>query len=137
MPKLTQKQIFIFGGAALAVIVVLVLIFTNLKSDATPADVTLTMWGTASKDAINAAVAPYIALHKNVKLDYQQFAEATYEGKVIDALAGGQGPDIFMIGNHELLKFANKISPAPATTITPAKIDELFPQVVGEDFTHG
>jgi ABC-type glycerol-3-phosphate transport system substrate-binding protein len=58
----------------------------------------------------------------------------TYEKDLVEALASGQGPDIFLIQNNWLPKFADKVVPAPQTIITEQKFRNDFVDVVANDF---
>lgn len=50
-----------------------------------------------------------------------------YENALLNALAEGRGPDIFMIKNGSLLKYINKIYPAPFNLYNFEKLKNDFP----------
>jgi len=64
-------------------------------------EVTLTIWGVwDSSDAYDAFTKEYRNSHPNVKdIVYKKFPYEEYLGELLDALAAGKGPDIFMV-NH-------------------------------------
>lgn len=83
--------------------------------------VPLTVWGvfddTNKYDAIFRA---YTEQHPYIKnITYRKFTNEDYRNDLINALAAGNGPDIFMIHNTWLPEFQDKIAPVP-----PAIIDE-------------
>lgn len=135
MPQLSQKQIVIIGGIGFLVLIVLVLIFTNLRSSKAPPKVTLNVWGTVDADIIDRFKKGYEAVRKNVEVEYRFLPEAGYEEAVVSALAAGEGPDVFMIPAKSLSRNKNKLYPAPAAQFGLARLRELFPAVVEQDFT--
>lgn len=98
---------------------------------------TLTIWGVFDDERTftDTLIAPFALKYPKVAVTYRKLDEHTYEQDLINALAAGTGPDIFMIKNTWLIKHADKLSPAPETTMIPPKVAELFPNVVLNDFT--
>lgn len=68
------------------------------------------------------------------EIKYKKFSQDTYRDELIDALASGQGPDIFMINNSWVPYFENKTYPAPAHLVSEIDIQNNFPDVVSSDF---
>jgi multiple sugar transport system substrate-binding protein len=133
--KLSSKQIAILGGVGLLVLVVLVLIFNNLRSSEIPPKVTLKVWVTSDNDAINRFRDEYSKnIRKNVEVDYKVLPAASYEEAVVSALAAGEGPDVFMIPSKSLSRNQSKLYPAPAAQFSLAQLREQFPKVVEQDF---
>ncbi|MGC8775731.1 MAG: extracellular solute-binding protein [Minisyncoccia bacterium] len=131
----SKRQIIIFGGIAFLIIIV-VLIFVFGQRPAPPPEVKLTIWGIEPKTNFDPLISAYKALRPNVKIEYQQLEENNYRQKVLDALASGSGPDIFMIQNKTLLKDIYKIYPALSTQFNLAQLRQFFPQVVEDDFVY-
>ncbi len=67
-------------------------------------------------------------------ITFRKFPVEDYERELLDALAAGNGPDIFMVQNAWLPDYLNKIAPAPEGFINAKKLDEAFVDVVTEDF---
>lgn len=65
---------------------------------------------------------------------YRKLPVETYKQDLLDALATGQGPDIFMVRNSWMPQFADKIVPAPDYLIDPRSYKETFVDVVTNDF---
>lgn len=139
--KLSKQQIIIIGAGVLLVAVVLVAVFLNLRgSGPGGAAFTLKIWGIDGKDALSDALNGYKASHPLAALEYTQIPETNYYATVLDALASGQGPDVFYIGNHALPKYKNKIVPADPSrfpNFTLSNFRELFPSAPEEDFISG
>ncbi|MFH1188993.1 MAG: extracellular solute-binding protein [bacterium] len=129
-----QKTILgVFGFLFLAFIVLLVI---GLRDPAEQSKtINLTIWGTEDSTRVwNDLITAYQRQNPNAYIKYTQFPEDTYESSLVDALAAGAGPDIFMFHSSWLLKHYRKSAPAPSDMITLSDIQRLFPQVVEEDF---
>ena len=136
--NLTKNQIFIIFGIALVVIVLVLIVAGVIPGLKEPPQVTrnadLTIWGFDSKKAIDPAIATFAGNYKGVKISYREFAdEAGYEAALLDALAAGQGPDIFAVRNSGLAKNVNKIAPLARESLTTVQLHQFFPQVVERD----
>ncbi|HEY4496596.1 MAG TPA: extracellular solute-binding protein [Candidatus Paceibacterota bacterium] len=95
----------------------------------------LSMWGLEDDSAAwKSVIAAYQVQNSRISINYTGFSIEEYEQRLVDALAAGTGPDIFMFHNNWLLKHKNKIFAAPAEVATPITVSELFPQVVTQDF---
>ncbi len=59
-----------------------------------------------------------------------------YENALLNALAEGRGPDIFMIKNNQLFKYINKLYPLPQDLFNYnfLNLQENFPKIVVQDF---
>lgn len=133
--KLSPRQIVILLGAVAAIAVVWFFIATNLRKNSMPPEVQLTVWGTDDVPAVFEQVTQkYKAVRPNVTVSYERVGRAGYEEKLLNALASGQGPDIFVLPNRSLPKHIGKLVPADPSQISIAEIEELFPQIVGRDF---
>lgn len=132
--QFNPKQVVILGGAGLLVLIVLVLIFTNLRSSSTPPNVTLKVWGTMDSDLINRFKDEYKKTRANVEVDYRALPAAGYEEAVVSALAAGEGPDVFMIPSRSLARNKSKLAPVAPNQFSLAQLREQFPTVVEQDF---
>lgn len=136
MPQFTSRQLAIIGGAVLALLLIFAVVyFFGLRPQTNNASVSLTMWGTESPDAIQALTRAYSKVRSNVRVDYTQISDSDYSSKLINALAAGQGPDLFMVQSHELP--TSLIAPAPETQFTLSQVQTLFPKIVAQDFAPG
>lgn len=69
----------------------------------------------------------------NIRINYVQKDIETYEDELIDALASGQGPDIFSIHNDWLPKHKGKITPAGQNFWSLREFKENFVEVASFD----
>lgn len=74
-------------------------------------------------------INPYVG-----EIKYKKFSQDTYKQELIDALASGQGPDIFLMNNSWFPYFENKIFPAPTPFVSEQDVQNNFPDVVSDDF---
>lgn len=134
----SKTQVAIMGGVLLLVLV-FVLIFTGvipgLKEEGTETiKADITFWGIEEKSLYDPIINSYRKFYPGVNIRYTQINENRYEQDLVNALAAGQGPDIFMIHNDWLIKHYRKISPLPTELLTLRQFQQSFPAVVEQDF---
>lgn len=97
--------------------------------------INLEVWGVFDdSDAYTEAFKAYTERNPYVKgITYRKLSEQTYKEELIDAMASGRGPDIFMIRNTWVDTFTDKAVPAPSNLITEKEFRDAFVDVVVED----
>jgi len=104
-------------------------------------DLSLEVWGTLDQsDALNEIFENYKRINPNISnITYKKIATDTYKKELVDALASGQGPDIFLMNNTWLPSFKDKIVAAPEaeSVINEQKFRNNFVDVAAEDFVDG
>jgi len=120
---------------------ILVSLFFSGCSSSKPAGpqyhLTLEVWGFDDADVFFEAFANYVKLNPAVtQVNYkkQTLDVARYKEDILDALASGQGPDIFLIHNAWLPTYKDKISEAPVDVVNEQKVRNNFVDVVLSDF---
>ncbi len=132
----------IIGGAILAVvlfIVVFIVVIPALQTGSSTepsSKITLTVWGVDDENYFSAIETSYTAAHPNVAISYVQYPEDKYENALLNAMALGKGPDIFMIHRSWIDRQGNKMSPVSESQFPFVNIRNLFPQIVENDFTY-
>lgn len=93
------------------------------------------VWGVFDdSDAYAPAFAAWQKVNPFVdKMEYRKFSVDTYKQDLLDALAAGNGPDIFMIRNSWMPAFADKITPIPEGLINIREYQSQFTDVVSRD----
>ena len=121
------------------VIIIIVLVALNIRPSASSQKVTLTVWGFDSQDVMKNLTEGYKKLRPNVTVNYVQVVEENYKERLLNALAAGQGPDVFVIWNHDLPSEKDKILPVTAypQLFDLVKFRSLFPTAVEQDFVSG
>ncbi len=122
------------------VVFLLVGIFTGIlpgtrgKLEEIPS-LTLKVWGTENRPAMQDILSGYENLRKNVRVNYEEINPATYEQEMINELATGSGPDIIMFHSSWLPKHYDKIVPLKDEQMNLITLRETFPTIVEQDFT--
>jgi len=130
MPRSRVILIGIFGLLALFFALLFLGIIPGLQEDA-KSKTPLTFWGVFdSKDVIDSVSASV----PGYTITYRQFSPQTYESELLNALAAGNGPDVFMFHNSWLPKHADKIAPVTARDLSIGSLRDYFPTVVEQDF---
>ncbi len=136
----TQKQIVIIGAGIVLLAAVFLFISTGIKkAPVVLQPYVVTVWGTESRALFDDLSLAYAGVRPNAIVNYLQFDPATYENKLVTALAAGNGPDVFEIGNRSLARWKSLLAPLPTSTffsgqIDPPKMQAIFPSVVADDF---
>ncbi len=142
--KSTKKTIISWikhkGRFCLAFVVILAMpIFSGCGSQNQGYKVSLEVWGMLDESVAYGEIInkykdlnPYI-----VDIKYRKFSQDTYKQDLLDALASGQGPDIFLMSNAWLPSYENKLEPAPSILVNEQDMNTNFPDVVSADFVDG
>lgn len=106
------------------------------EEEAPSYEITLDIWGTFDdSDTFNKVAAEYKKLNPHIKeIRYRKLAPETYKGDLVDAMAAGTGPDIFMLRNTWVPSFADKTIPSSPSLFTEKTVRDNFVDVVADDF---
>ncbi|OHA00471.1 MAG: hypothetical protein A3C07_01280 [Candidatus Sungbacteria bacterium RIFCSPHIGHO2_02_FULL_47_11] len=111
-----RSVIYIAIGVG-AVIIALVLIFTGIlpgRKESLPEPVALEFWGIRDEDDVwRDIIQNFQNENRPITINYQRFDEATYEEILVNRIAEGRGPDIFMLKNEWIAKHRDKTVPLP------------------------
>ena len=147
--NLTRNQITIIVLAGLIVLFFLLVFFgiiPGLKGPGTGSfglpgggyETELIFWGVTEAgdtSAIQLIIEEYLKTNKNVRINYRQFDDVlSYEKTLLNSLATGQAPDIFMFHSSWLPKHYDKVMPVPETFLPLSQFRQLFPTVVEQNF---
>jgi len=147
---LDKLNYIIIGIIAAIIIFVLLLVTGVIPGLRSPVSekCTLTVWGafedSGVKDAFEEISAAYKKENGACEVKYFQRDYLNYERDLVDALASGNGPDLFYIHNSWLPKHKEKISPMPQLVpgkeknfkyMTPYDYkNKIFVDVAAQDF---
>ena len=97
--------------------------------------ITLTMYGLYdSPDVYEPLIQSYQAENSNVTINYKKFTDSEdYLDLIINELAEGEGPDIFMMHNTWIPKHYKKLTPAPDTIVNAEVFRSLFVDIAGDE----
>jgi arabinogalactan oligomer/maltooligosaccharide transport system substrate-binding protein len=133
MPK---NRLALIGAGIFIIVVLFILLSFFSRTPSTGPIVNLKVWGTDPKEAFAGTFAAYAAARPNVIVQYTQVPRNGYEAELISAFATGKGPDVFMVSNHDIRKYARLISPATTTQIRPGQMGAVFPQAASDDLIY-
>lgn len=138
MTKLQFAIIAALGTIVLIFMLVFAGVIPGLQNKNNPTNISaeITLWTYGENaGALSSAIAAFNEIYKNTTITSRNFEDAEkYERAVIDALAAGAGPDIFMVKNSKLPLMANKLTPVPPEKFSLLRLRNLFPKVVEQDF---
>jgi multiple sugar transport system substrate-binding protein len=133
VPKKRRPKIILI---LLAISVLAILAFMALRFR--PSDSTLlgtpgeiVWWGIQHDEAIyKPLIEEYQRQHPNIKITYQKQSTEDYRERLTNAIAKGEGPDIFEIHNSWPYMFINDLAPLPAAVMSQEEYDQMFYPVI-------
>lgn len=98
--------------------------------------ISLEIWGLFDdSDTFDEAFDAYRKANQNVKeIKYKKLTPDTYKKELLEALASGKGPDIFLIQNTWLPSFYDKVVPVIPDILNEQKFKLDFVDVAVSDF---
>lgn len=111
-----RNRLILFGIIGAIVIIPTLIYFRILpgRQALAPASADLTFWGTQEDiETWRPVLQKFSETYTNLKVAYAQFNENTYEETLINRLAEGRGPDIFMLKSSWATKHRDKLFPLP------------------------
>ncbi len=134
--KIKIKKIKIQPLLAFFLIIAMFLFSGCLKQSSVAYKVDLEIWGPFdSGDVFDRIIGDYKMINPYVReIKYRKFTVDAYKNDLINALATGQGPDIFLINNTWTPSFQDKIEPAPEAIIKEYEFRNTFVDVAVGDF---
>ncbi len=130
-----QKRLVI-GGIILLLVVGVIFAFGIRRSDER-FEGTLTLWSFESATAWKDIITSFEGEYPGIEVQYAQKNERTYETDLLNALAAGQGPDVFVIHHTWIAKHGDKLAPAPSELMNPTHFRTEFVDVASEDLVGG
>src|SRR3990167_8225981 len=99
-----------------------------------PEEIELTWWKPFDDARIvEPLISEFQKVYPNVRVNYTQKNIENYEDELRDALAAGEGPDIFSIHNDWLPKHKAKMTPAPEKIFGLKDLRQNFVEVLETD----
>ena len=138
------KKIAIISAIIVLVVGLIVYLVLSRKKPTASYKVNLEVWGLFDdSDAFSKVLIEYKKRNPYAgEISYKKMSVDSYENDLLDALATGKGPDIFLIHNTWLAKHKEKLAPAPENivdgkpvpVVTAKQAQDVFPDVVTQDF---
>ncbi|KKR23625.1 MAG: Extracellular solute-binding protein family 1 [Candidatus Yanofskybacteria bacterium GW2011_GWD2_39_48] len=110
-----KKLYLIIGGVVLVIFFVVVFLIVGNIGGGTGQKVTLSFWGVYDdRNAFERVIQNFQTANPSIKIIYTLMPYEGYEQELVNALAAGTGPDIFMIQHTWLPKHGDKLVALPA-----------------------
>lgn len=130
------------GGIAILVFMTIVLILRNVGGGGGQR-VAVEFWGVFDdRTAFDKVIRDFQSQNPNVAVVYRQFSFEDYEREVVNALAAGTGPDVWMVHHTWLPKHIDKLMPLQSSIkgldqplMTFRDFQNQFVEVAVEDLT--
>ena len=115
----SNKVFYLLAGLVVVIFIILVITTVvrvgNIGGGQERA--TLEFWGVFdSRQDLASIISGFKQLEPGVRINYKQIPFEDYERELINALAAGTGPDVFMIHHTWLAKHSDKLAPMPTTS---------------------
>lgn len=135
--QLRPNQMAIVLVVGLGVVLLLGSFFYLSRGGESAPPAAISVWGTDDQQAFYSVITAYKGIRPNVTVKYTEVDPANYDRDLLDALAAGEGPDVFMIDGHDLGSTLSKIVPAPTLTMDVNRLREFFPKAIEQDMVVG
>lgn len=112
------------------------IVFSGCKKTTAKYSVPLEIWlPTDDAQELRNIASNFTKIDTHIgKLDVRKFTQESYQKELLEAMAAGTGPDIFVINNNWLANYIDKIEPAPAVVIGEQQFKTNFLDIVTQDF---
>lgn len=141
-PSLPKKKfpkiiLFLLTGVLLIAGVVFALSLLFGKT-AGSKETVITWWGLWEDESVMAPlIAEYQQKNPEVKIKYIKQSPQDYRERLTNALAKGEGPDIFRFHNSWVPMFKEELDNVPASVMSPAEYAQSFYPVISTDMASG
>lgn len=79
----------------------------------------VTVWGTEDKEIVTLLIDNLRAQDKSLQdVTYVEKEDATYRSELLNAMASGRGPDLFIVAQSDMNAFSDKVIPISYNTVS-------------------
>lgn len=104
---MNKLQIIIITGSIILAVIAL-LIFSGIIPGFGPQGQDqagqISFWGTIPKNAMGPVLSDFAQRFRNINVDYRELDPKNYTDTLVQALASGSGPDVFILHQDQILK---------------------------------
>lgn len=126
MPRL----LYITAGAGALLVLILILGLVGVgRKEPAPEPASLEFWGIEDDEEVwRKVIDEFRKEYSHISVAYRRFPADSYEETLVNRLAEGKGPDLFMLKNFWISKHRNKIFPLPpeSNPFTAAELKRAF-----------
>jgi len=115
-------------GIFIFFIVAAVLAFATFSNGGASKDIgKVVMWGSVDQNIMNAYLTALNDEDTRVgNIEYQEISEDAFQTRLVEALANGTGPDLFIMDQSNLVRHWNKVQPIDYATISERDYKDAF-----------
>jgi len=112
--KFQTIMLVVFGG----IFVFAILVFSQIipigrSNQTTEIAGRVTIWGSLPQSYLQSMIDTLEDENDTLSITYEEKNEATFDRELIEALAVGQGPDLFILPHDKILQYQDKVTPIP------------------------
>ncbi len=141
---INPKKIII--GVVAAIILIQALVFFRIlpgRNAPAPSKLTLSFWGFDDDELVlRKVIQNFQKKYPYITVEYTQIDAQNYEETLVNKIAEGTGPDIFMLPSTSIVKNRDKIYPLPQESVAISArdfnstfVDGMYQDLVGSDGT--
>lgn len=124
---MTKFQIILTTVFALFILVGVIIFATSGGGDPASAVGDVVIWGTVDQDIMDSVIVNLASLDESFKkVSYEEKDEVDFDLILIEAIASGTGPDVFLLPQSEILDKQNKIFPIPYANFSIRDFKDYF-----------
>lgn len=115
---MSRNRILIIIGIGAALFIGALGVIFGLRGASAPEAAVITFWGMDDEEGLwRSAIIEFHAQHPSIEVKYRSVPAAEYESTLLNAIAEGRGPDVFMLVNAQIAQHRDKIIPLPQKTL--------------------
>ncbi|MCK4918576.1 MAG: extracellular solute-binding protein [Candidatus Pacebacteria bacterium] len=124
---MSQFQIILISVFGFFILVGVVL-FAGFKTDRSIQNIgSVEIWGTVDERVINDVLHDLVDRDESFeKTEYRQIDDSDFDSVLAEAMAEGEGPDLFFLPQSKIIKHQNKILPIPYETFSIRDFKDYF-----------
>lgn len=129
MKNISPLQIGVFAACIVGVVLAVLIFSDKIKIGGNAAEKisgTVTMWGTLPASAMRASFEVIAQTYKDVRVDYTQKNQATFQSELVEALASGVGPDLITVDPGNILVNQARLFPIPYASLPQSSFLATF-----------
>ncbi|MCC7004650.1 carbohydrate ABC transporter substrate-binding protein, partial [Candidatus Nomurabacteria bacterium] len=115
-------------GVFVLFIIIGVVLFATIQNNANSSLPLVTIWGTISNSDFTQYIEKIKSDKQDINVKYTQKSPETFSQDLVEAIASGNGPDIFLVPQDDILKLRSKISPIPYSIFPLRTFKDTFIQ---------
>lgn len=133
-----KKFIYIAGGGLLIVIILIVLIVlgnTRKVQPVTTKDKVLAIWDYKNEKTAYDQIINSFQTENNIKVSYVTKDKDSYLADTVNAIAAGNGPDVWIVPNDIMPQYHDKMAPMPTNSLADVKQKKNDIEIFSDNFS--